>query len=114
MKTFKVTIPILVITLLLSCSKDDSGNNAAAENTLSFKGNPITFNSLSIDDEAPNNTSEYIFTTTSGLSMVFYCKYIGTGIQNGSIGTVTYTTYEVDYQPVNNYPQLTVRGYINY
>ena len=121
MKTLKTTIAILALSILtFSCSKDDEtpAVNAPAANTLTFKGKPITFNGLSIDDAAPNRTSEYIFTTSSGLSMVFYCKYldvIGTDpLQTSADGIVTYTADAVNYNPVNNYPALTVRGYVNY
>ena len=50
--------------------------------------------------------------------MVFYCKYldvIGTDpLQTSADGIVTYTADAVNYNPVNNYPALTVRGYVNY
>jgi hypothetical protein len=100
--------------LLSSCSKDDetTSNTALAANTLTFKGNPITFNGVSIDDD--NLIQEYIFTTASNLSMVLYCRFIPNTIQNGNSYLSTYTADAVLYLPVNNYPTLTVRGYINY
>jgi hypothetical protein len=118
MKTIKPLIVIFVLSILsASCSKDD-GPSATAENTLTFKEKPVTFNGLSIDDTAPNRTSEYIFTTSSGLSMVFYCKYLdyaGTDPrQESADGIVTYTADAVNYLPVDDYPPLTVRGYINF
>ena len=116
MKTFQSTLAILMLALFsMSCSKNDDSNKPAsiAANTLTFKGKSIVFNSLSVDDAASNGTSEYIFTTLSDLSLVFYCKYLST-VQGSSVGTVTYTTDAVDFQPVNNYPQLTIRGYINF
>ena len=120
MKTIQLSIAVLMLTLFsISCSKDEDSNKPAAiaavqPNTLDFKGNPIVFNGLSIDDDASNGYSEYILTTLSNLSMVFYCKYIGNGLQGSNVGTVTYTTDAINYFPVNNYPQLCVRGYINY
>lgn len=119
MKTFKILLLASLFLLLISCNKDDDENATNnAENTLIFKGNPITFNGLSVDDSALNSTSEYIFTTSSGLSMVFYCKYlnvVGTDPrQESADGIVTYSADAVNYSPVNNYPELTVRGYINY
>ena len=118
MKTFQSTIAILMLTLFSSsCSKDDDSNKPAAAvqpNTLTFKGNAIVFNGISINDDTTTKTTEYILTTLSNLSMVFYCKYIGTTLQGNNIGSVTYTTDAVDFQPVNNYPQLSVRGYVNF
>lgn len=121
MKTIKSTIAILaVLIFMMSCSKEDQtpAPTAPVANTLNFKGSPITFNGLSVDDAALNRTSQYIFTTVSNLSMVFYCKYLdvaGTDPrQSGSDGVITYNADAVDYYPVNNYPALTVRGYINY
>ena len=121
MKTLKTTIAILALSILtFSCSKNDDTQLASipAANTLTFKGKPITFSGLSVNDAAPYRTSEYTFTTVSGLSMVFYCKYldvIGTDpLQTSADGIVTYTADAVNYNPVNNYPALTVRGYVNY
>lgn len=119
MKTIKTIFAFLTLSLLFSCNKDDNApaSTTLPANTLLYKGNPITFNGLSVDDAAPNRTSEYIFTTSSEVSIVLYCKYIdvvGTDpIQVSADGTVTYTADAVNYLPVNNYPELTVRGYLN-
>lgn len=117
MKTIKTIIAILILSILtFSCNKSDDdlpANNAPAANTLTFKGNPITFNGLSIDDAANDSMTEYIFTTVSNLSMVFYCK-ISPGVrQTNEMGTKTFTADAVDYFTAN-YPNTTVRGYINY
>lgn len=122
MKTLQSKLLVLLLsTSLMCCKKDDEVKptlTAAVPNTLTFKGNNITFNGLSIDDDASTATSEYIFTTISNLSMVLYCKYIDVvftdPLQTSADGIVTYNADEVDYFPVNNYPELTVRGYINY
>ena len=121
MKTIKTTIAILLLSIFtMSCSKNDDTPTVSAPpaNTLTFKSKAITFNGLSIDDEAPNRTSQYTFTTTSGLSMVFYCKYIdivGTDPrQESADGIVSYNADAINFFPVNNYPELTVRGYVNY
>lgn len=110
------TLSILMFLLFaMSCSKDDNkGNeNAPQPNTLTFKGNPVTFNSLEIDDNAPNNTTFYLITTLNNLNIQFYCKYLGTGSQPNTVGEVTYTSDGVNFEPVNNYPNLTFRGYMN-
>ena len=122
MKTLQSKLLVLLLsTSLLCCKKDDavkSTPTAAVPNTITFKGNNITFNGLSIDSEYPDSTSEYIFSTLSNLSMVLYCKYINVvgpdPAQASADGIVTYNADEADYFPVNNYPELTVRGYINY
>ena len=120
MKNLLKKIVILsVLAFTISCSKDgDENASNNVPNTLIFKGNPITFNGLSVDDSALNSTSEYIFTTSSGLSMVFYCKYLNVvgpdPRQESADGIVTYSADAVNYSPVNNYPELSVRGYINY
>ena len=117
MKTITTTIAILVLSIFtISCSKNDDTPTVSAPvaNTLTFKGNPITFNGLSIDDESSNFTTEYIFTTVSNLSMVFYCKLLAGVRQTNEMGTQTFTADAVDYLPVNNYPNTTVRGYVNY
>ncbi len=117
MKTIKSTIAILaVLIFMMSCSKDDEtpAPTAPVANTLNFKGNPITFNGLSIDDDSNNFTTQYIFTTVSNLSMVFYCKLLPGVRQTNEMGEQTFTADAVDYFPVNNYPNTTVRGYINY
>ena len=120
MKILNVTISILLLSIFtISCSKKDDAPAVVAPdaNTFTFKGSQITFNSITVDDAAPNRTSEYIFTTTSGVSMTFYCKYLdvlGTDPRQSSAdGIVTYTADAVNYNPVNNYPPLTVRGYLN-
>ena len=114
MQTIKSTFAILfLLTVTLSCNKDDSDDQStAAENTLTFKGAPITFNSLTIN-EGPNATSEVILTSTSNFSMIFYCKYMGNEVQTNLMDAVTYTADATNYLPVNNYPDLTVRGYVN-
>ena len=107
---------VFLLSLEVSCSKDDSTETPILPqaNTLIFKENQIVFNGLTIDDQASNNTSEYILTTESNLSMVFYCKYLNNTIQPNSAGLVTYATDAVNYFPVNNYSNLKVRGYVNY
>ena len=115
LKTLKTVSILIIIFLSISCSKDDdSSSNALQSNTLSFKGSQIKFNSLIVDDAAPNNTSEYALSSLNDLSMVFYCKYLGTGVQDATVATVTYTADGINYYPVNNYPMLTVRGFINH
>ena len=104
---------------LFSCKKEVKPTSTAFKKSiLTFKGNNVTFNSLSIDDKYSNSFSEYIFATLSGLKLVFYCKYIdvfGTDLVQVRVhGFVTYNIDEVDYFPVNNYPELRVRGCLNY
>lgn len=116
MKTLRKTLTIFaLITILFSCSKDDSSSasSVTAPNTLMFKGNAITFNSLTID-EGPNKTLEFTLTTISNLSMVFYCKYINNVLQDDQMSVITYAADNVNYFPVSYYPNLTARGFINY
>ncbi len=113
----KTLVKISLITLLfltISCSKaDDSASSLVPPNTLTFKGNPINFNALSIDDDAPNATTFYLITSLNNLNIQFYCKYLGSAIQPNTVGVVTYTADGVNFQPVSYYPNLVVRGYIN-
>ena len=113
MKTVTILIIVSVFLCTISCNKDDDKQSVGSDNTITFVGQEVTFNSLSIN-EGPNFTTEYILTTDDGLSMVFYAKYLGNTVQNNSTGIVTYEADDINFQPVNNYPNLTVRGYINY
>ena len=110
----------MLLTSLLCCKKDGAVKSIPTDtvsNLLTFKGNNVTFNRLSIDDKYPYSTSEYIFTTFSNLGMAHYCRYtdvVGTDLVQANVhGIVIYNADKVDNFPVNNYPEHTVRGYVN-
>ena len=121
----KIFLCMLLSLQLFSCSGDDNngstnnddnndgnnnGNTPAA--AVTFGGNGITINSLSLD-EYPLYKNEAIFTTLNNVSIILYFKKGTQEYQTTADGEQTYNADGVPYFDEPDYPLGVVRGYIN-